>query len=214
MAAPCNSRAMPAAFPINSQRCSPRWTRTSLPSVLRLLVLIALIALVERAQAQDAPTLDSDTSTPDALFADAVPRFSDYPARAYIGPRAPLQRIPRSAQSDIVANTNALSDAYRAAPDFNGSMVIGKLTCGTGCVDGYAMDHRNGRIVRLPRAQHHFLTVGYRYRRDSALLWVEYSILDDTQHCRAMAYYFTRGRFVLLADRTHAQCSFERPSER
>jgi hypothetical protein len=93
-------------------------------------------------------------------------------------------------------------------------MVIGKLACGTGCVDGYAMDHRNGRIVRLPRAQRHFLTIGYRYRRDSALLWVEYSIFDGTQHCRAMAYHFVYGRFVLLADRTFAQCSFERPSER
>lgn len=182
--------------------------------MLWLLALIALNALVERAHAQDAPALDSDSSPPDALFPDAVPHFSDYPARAYAGPRAPLQRMPCSAQSDIVSNTNALPDAYRAAPDFNGSMVIGKLACGTGCVDGYAMDHRNGRIVRLPRAQHHFLTVGYRYRRDSALLWVEYSILDGTQHCRAMAYHFTHGRFVLVADRTYAQCSFERPSER
>jgi hypothetical protein len=102
----------------------------------------------------DAVTRDLDRvlGRPDGGAVDevqlAAPKFSEYPAPAYAGPRAAA--LAAGGDPRLERDHEPLAAALASAPNFAGRMVLAVLGCGSGCEQAALVDIASGRVAYPP----------------------------------------------------------------
>ncbi len=102
----------------------------------------------------DAVTRDLDRilGRPDADAVDemqlAAPKFSEYPASAYAGPRATA--LAAGGDARLERDREPLAAALASAPNFAGRMVLVRLGCGNDCEQAALVDIATGTVAYPP----------------------------------------------------------------
>jgi hypothetical protein len=78
----------------------------------------------------------------------AAPKFSEYPAPAYTGPRAAA--LAAGGDARLERDREPLATALASAPNFAGRMVLLRLGCGSGCEQVALVDLASGRVAYPP----------------------------------------------------------------
>jgi hypothetical protein len=130
----------------------------------------------------DAVTRDLDrvVGRPDAGALDeaqlAAPKFSEYPAPAYAGPRAVA--LVGGGEGGLERDRDSLAAALGSTPNFAGRMVLVRVGCGSGCEQVALVDVASGRyayppaLAQLPPSTPCSSRGPLVFRRDSRLLTV------------------------------------------
>jgi hypothetical protein len=106
----------------------------------------------------------------------AAPKFSEYPAPAYGGPRAAA--LAAGGDERLERDRELLAAAFAGAANFAGRMVLVRVGCGSGCEQAALVDLASGRVAYPPALAE--LPAGTPcssqgplvFRRDSRLLTV------------------------------------------
>jgi hypothetical protein len=124
--------------------------------------------------------LDRILGRPDGDAVDeaqlAAPKFSEYPAAAWSGPRATALAVAGDAR--VGRDHDALAAALASAPNFAGRMVLVRLGCGAGCEEAALVDVASGRVALpaalapLPASTDCSSRGPLLFRRDSRLLTI------------------------------------------
>jgi hypothetical protein len=102
----------------------------------------------------DAVTRDLDRvlGRPDAAATDevqlAAPKFSEYPAPPYAGPRATA--LAAGSDPRVERDREPLTAALASAPNFAGRTVLVRLGCGNDCEQAALVDVATGRVAYPP----------------------------------------------------------------
>lgn len=78
----------------------------------------------------------------------AAPKFSEYPAAAYAGPRATA--LAAGGDARLERDREPLAAALASAPNFAGRMVLVRLGCGSACEQAALVDLASGRVAYPP----------------------------------------------------------------
>ena len=106
----------------------------------------------------------------------AAPKFSEYPAQPYTGPRAPALAV--DADGRVERDREPLAVALGGSPNFAGRIVLVRLSCGAGCEHAVLVDVASGAVAyppalaALPAPVSCASRDALLYRRDSRLITV------------------------------------------
>lgn len=109
----------------------------------------------------------------------------------------PVRPAPRIEDGDLAGHEALLAEALAGGPDFAGDQVLVQLGCGTDCLQVLAIDHRSGRITRLPAVACCWQGSGEMldYGAASNLLVVSGRLEGDPRHGRHR-FLFEAGKFI------------------
>ncbi|MBL8030214.1 MAG: hypothetical protein JNN11_03125 [Candidatus Doudnabacteria bacterium] len=130
---------------------------------------------------------------------ERAPKFEDFPATVYSGPRGEV-KIPDSVE--VLAHVLEIEEVSKGKPNFSGSYAIVNWGCGTSCLDGALINLKDGS-VSMPEA---LVSQRGNFFRATSSLYVsdpntnlEYNSAASPLATLPVKYYVLRdGRFHLI----------------
>jgi hypothetical protein len=140
------------------------------------------------------------------LAAKSADDFARYPARVT---SAHAQPVFRDGYRDFRTVTRR---AMKSGVNFAGYLTLVEVGCGAGCIAGWLVDRRNGRIIDAPVAGEEYPVLHYDVRANSRLLRTEWLVdagLDSSKGCVQQNFLWDGSKFRALNKAHRASCEFD-----
>lgn len=163
----------------------------------------AALTTLSSAAAPDAAALVSQAGRPisswSEFLASGDPHFARLATPVYRG---------RSKRPDFTGRQAAfsdyrtrLNDGFKEAPNFAGDHGFVMFGCGTECVTGYVINHRDANIIKIPFADEEHLSSYLSTQPDSRYLKAVWKEGDEHPICIGQAFIFLNERFFAYGPR-------------
>jgi hypothetical protein len=130
----------------------------------------------------------------------------------YAVPVANVREIPSPRDPTYRYFRTVFRNGLKGGANFAGHITLIIAGCGAGCVNGWFVDRRNGRVINAPVTGENFPVLRYETKPTSRLLkaeWIESDLAPIGEGCIQQDFVWEHDKFKALSRAHKSRCESE-----